>query len=58
MNGDVVVFKGLNSGEQVIVDGVVKLGPGAPVQVSPPATASTAPASPTGTPGADGKQGG
>ncbi len=58
MNGDVVVFKGLNSGEQVIVDGVVKLGPGAPVQVSPPAAASTAPASPTGTPGADGKQGG
>ena len=58
MNGDVVVFKGLSSGEQVIVDGVVKLGPGAPVQVSPPAAASAAPASPAGTPGADGKQGG
>ena len=58
MNGDVVVFKGLSSGEQVIVDGVVKLGPGAPVQVSPPAAACAAPASPAGTPGADGKQGG
>lgn len=43
---DVVVQKGLSSGDQVIVDGVVKLGPGAPVQVVPPA-----PASPGTTPG-------
>ncbi len=44
--GDVVVQKGLASGDQVIVDGVVKLGPGAPVQVTPPAAApGTAPGS-------------
>ena len=36
---DVVVQKGLSSGDQVIVDGVVKLGPGAPVQIAPPAAA-------------------
>ncbi len=39
--GDVVISKGLNSGDQVIVDGVLKLGPGAPVQVAPPAAPAT-----------------
>lgn len=33
--GDIVVTNGLAAGEQVIVDGVLKLGPGAPVQPSP-----------------------
>ena len=56
VGSDVVILKGLTSGEQVIVDGVVKLGPGAPVQVSPPADASTT--TPTNAPAADGKQGG
>lgn len=37
--GDIVVTSGLAAGEQVIVDGVLKLGPGAPVQVTPPAAA-------------------
>ncbi len=32
---DWIVSKGLAAGEQVIVDGVLKLGPGAPVQVAP-----------------------
>lgn len=45
--GDVVVIKGLTAGERVIVDGVLKLGPGAPVAVgapekTPPAPAATA----------------
>lgn len=44
-DGDVVVTSGLTAGEQVIVDGVLKLGPGAPVQVAPPAAApATTPA--------------
>ncbi|GAB1394137.1 efflux RND transporter periplasmic adaptor subunit [Rhodocyclaceae bacterium] len=33
-DGDVIVTSGLAAGEQVIVDGVLKLGPGAPVQVA------------------------
>ena len=33
--GDVVVTSGLSAGEQVIVDGVLKLGPGAPIQPTP-----------------------
>lgn len=33
--GDIIVTSGLAAGEQVIVDGVVKLGPGAPVQATP-----------------------
>ena len=32
--GDIVVIKGLTAGEQIIVDGVLKLGPGAPVQIA------------------------
>ena len=40
---EVIVVKGLQSGEQVIVDGVLKLGPGAPVEVgAPPAAAANA----------------
>ncbi|MCB1890503.1 MAG: efflux RND transporter periplasmic adaptor subunit [Rhodocyclaceae bacterium] len=33
---DVVVTHGLASGDQVIVDGVLKIGPGAPVTATPP----------------------
>lgn len=33
--GDIVVTAGLAAGDQVIVDGVLKLGPGAPVQATP-----------------------
>ena len=33
--GDVVVTSGLGAGEKVIVDGVLKLGPGAPIQPTP-----------------------
>lgn len=42
--GDVVVINGLAAGEQVIVDGVLKLGPGAPVQVGAPPAPGAAPA--------------
>jgi len=51
-SGDVVISKGLTSGDQVIVDGVVKLGPGAPVQISAPAPAGQA------APASNGKRGG
>jgi membrane fusion protein (multidrug efflux system) len=51
--GDVVVTKGLTAGEQVIVDGVLKLGPGAPVQVS----AAPAAGAPGGNAPAAAKQG-
>jgi membrane fusion protein (multidrug efflux system) len=47
--GDIVVIKGLNAGDQVIVDGVLKLGPGAPVQVGA-ANAAASPAKPPGAP--------
>ncbi|WP_305073302.1 efflux RND transporter periplasmic adaptor subunit [Propionivibrio sp.] len=53
--GDVVISKGLTSGDQVIVDGVIKLGPGAPVQVSAPPAQQT-PAAPDKP--ANAKQGG
>lgn len=43
--GDVVVTSGLTAGDQVIVDGVLKLGPGAPVQPSPLKADGAAPAS-------------
>ncbi len=52
-DGDVVVTSGLTAGEQVIVDGVLKLGPGAPVQVAPAegaAKATDALATPAGKP--------
>jgi membrane fusion protein (multidrug efflux system) len=49
--GDVIVLKGLTAGERVIVDGVLKLGPGAPVQVAAPtAPAANPAAAPTGGP--------
>ncbi len=40
-----VINSGLKSGERVIVDGVMKIGPGAPVQIAAPA-APVAPATP------------
>lgn len=49
---DIVVTDGLKAGEQVIVDGVLKLGPGAPVQVGAPAAADQA-AAPAGAPAAE-----
>ncbi|MBS1189345.1 MAG: hemolysin [Rhodocyclaceae bacterium] len=36
-DGNVVVHAGLAPGDRVIVDGVLKLGPGAPIQVAAPA---------------------
>lgn len=51
--GDIIVSKGLAAGDQVIVDGFLKLGPGAPVQVGAPA-APAAPATPAA-PAATGK---
>ena len=47
--GDIVVTKGLTAGDQVIIDGVLKLGPGAPVQFSSTPAASTPPASASAT---------
>jgi membrane fusion protein (multidrug efflux system) len=40
-----LVNGGLKQGESVIVDGVMRIGPGAPVQVAAPAAAASAPAS-------------
>src|SRR4030095_8276750 len=48
-----IINSGLKSGDRVIVDGVMKLGPGAPVQVGDAA----APAGGQGGPGAPGKPG-
>jgi membrane fusion protein (multidrug efflux system) len=45
VGGDWVVRSGLKDGDQVIVDNLIKLRPGAPVAVRPPAAAS-APTSP------------
>jgi membrane fusion protein (multidrug efflux system) len=39
-----LVTEGLKSGDPVIVDGVMRIGPGAPVQVAPPPGAASAPA--------------
>lgn len=44
--GDIIVTNGLNAGDQVIVDGVVKLGPGAPVQATPLTDAKAVAAAP------------
>jgi len=52
--GDVVVIKGIAAGDQVIVDGVLKLGPGAPVQVGAPAAAAS-PATPPAPAAKEGK---
>lgn len=34
--GDWIIFSGLKAGEKVIVDGLMKIGPGAPVRISVP----------------------
>lgn len=39
-----VIHAGLNPGDKVIVDGVLKIGPGAPVKIADDAAAATAPA--------------
>lgn len=49
-DGNVVVNSGLQAGDQVIVDGVLKLGPGAPVQPAPLQPAGTAAETPAGKP--------
>ena len=41
-----VIQSGLASGDQVIVDGVLKIGPGAPVKIADPAAAKAAPGAP------------
>lgn len=41
-----IVSKGLNAGDKVIVDGVMKIGPGAPVKVAKPKPAAEAPQKP------------
>jgi membrane fusion protein (multidrug efflux system) len=45
-----IIESGLKAGERVIVDGVMKIGPGAPVQVAPPeaAAAKGSPQAPAG----------
>jgi membrane fusion protein (multidrug efflux system) len=35
-----LVTEGLKPGDPVIIDGVMRIGPGAPVQAAPPAAAS------------------
>jgi len=39
-----IIISGLAAGDQVIVDGVMKIGPGAPVKVADPAAAAKGPA--------------
>jgi membrane fusion protein (multidrug efflux system) len=42
-----VIREGLRAGDQVIIDGLMRIGPGAPVTVATgPAAAASAPASP------------
>jgi membrane fusion protein (multidrug efflux system) len=43
-----IINSGLKAGERVITDGVMKIGPGAPVQVADPAKAAGAPVSDKG----------
>jgi membrane fusion protein, multidrug efflux system len=43
-----LVHQGLAAGDEVIVDGVMRIGPGAPVQLAP----ASAPPSPSATPAA------
>jgi len=42
---DWIISEGLKAGDRVIVDGVMRIGPGAPVQVAEPAKPGAAPAS-------------
>ena len=47
-----VINSGLAAGDRVVVDGVMKIGPGAPVRIADPANANSAPkGSPGGPPG-------
>ena len=41
--GDTVIVDGLAAGDEVIVDGVLKIGPGAPVAATPPADGAAKP---------------
>ncbi|MCB1959111.1 MAG: efflux RND transporter periplasmic adaptor subunit [Rhodocyclaceae bacterium] len=41
--GDTVIVDGLAAGDEVIIDGVLKIGPGAPVTVTPPAGGAAKP---------------
>jgi len=51
-----VINSGLKPGERVIIDGVMKIGPGAPVQVADPKAAAADPAKAAGAPAqGDGK---
>lgn len=54
IGGNAIVTGGLTAGEQVIVDGVLKLGPGAPVQVGAPAAPAQPGSPPAGAPKAGG----
>ncbi len=47
-----IIISGLATGDQVITDGVLKIGPGAPVRIADPAAANAAPKGPPGAPGA------
>ncbi len=47
-----IIISGLAAGDQVIVDGVMKIGPGAPVKVADPAAANAAPKAAAGAPDA------
>lgn len=49
-NADWIVTAGLNPGDNVIVDGVMKLGPGAPVRIADPKSKAGAGKSGPGTP--------
>jgi len=49
-----IINSGLAAGERVIVDGVMKVGPGAPVRVADPASANEAKPAAPGAPGAGG----
>jgi membrane fusion protein, multidrug efflux system len=42
-SGNTMVVDGLTAGDQVITDGVLKIGPGAPVSVTPPADTAAKP---------------
>jgi membrane fusion protein (multidrug efflux system) len=41
---DIVVAAGLNAGDRVVVEGVLKVAPGQPVKIREPGAAAAAPA--------------
>jgi membrane fusion protein (multidrug efflux system) len=47
-----IIISGLTAGDQVIVDGVLKIRPGAPVRIADPSLANAAPKAGAGAPGA------